>query len=687
TAGRDLSTLMIDICNDPLRYEANINENMRKDGQKVWIAWTNKPILDENQQLKEVLSIGVDITELRRTTEALRESTQMMQLVFDTIPARVFWKNKELVFMGCSRLFAIDAGLESPAGIVGKTDYDLPWRDTEAEKYRADDQVVMETGVSKLGFEETQYTAEGRTTWIITSKVPLKDVDGNIIGVLGTYEDITERKLAVENLRKSEERFRNLFDRAADALYLSARDGRFIGVNQTACNSLGYSRDELLGLTVQDILVGDTLEEMAERWRILLEGGALTIEGANMRKDGTTFPVESRLSLFDYGDQILLLAVVRDITERKQAEEAIERRGRQLEVLSDTSRRLNAVLEVPAIMRELVRSALELCYAESGTSGLLINNKMVFSEYNYGDRVMPIDYEFPPGYGAPGCVMETRKPYISNDAKNDPQIVPEIQQRFGFYNLANVPIISRSGDLLGCFEIHNTKDGRSFDETDVTMLEGLAASAAVALENAQMFTERQRAEEERRAHEQRVEEQMRQFYRDTIFSVTGGRLDICDQSELMPYLEHAESVSEVHTAAQVSDARHEVERFLRYHQLDGDRLDDFMVGVGEAITNAIKHGYEGIVYAGEKNGNLWVGIEDHGTGIDSLVLPRAVLLRGYSTKPSLGLGYSVMLEVADQIHLKTDKHGTTVILEKSVHEHSIELSLQNLPDTWNNIMG
>jgi anti-sigma regulatory factor (Ser/Thr protein kinase) len=195
------------------------------------------------------------------------------------------------------------------------------------------------------------------------------------------------------------------------------------------------------------------------------------------------------------------------------------------------------------------------------------------------------------------------------------------------------------------------------------------------------ITERKRAEEERRALEQHMEDQKRSFYRDTILSVTDGKLDICDDREVAPYISSSQVRIDVDSAKEVSVARRGVEEFLREHGLDGDRLNAFMIGVGEAITNAVKHGTKGTVYANTLDGTMWVGIADNGPGIESLILPRAVLLKGFSTKPSLGLGYCVMLDVADRIHLKTDENGTVVILEKQLQEVS-ELALWDLPDTW-----
>ena len=130
----------------------------------------------------------------QKTTEAaLRESQRLLQLVMDNIPQAVFWKDLNLVYLGCNQAFAEDAGLDSPDQIIGKTDFDMPWQE-QAELYRADDQKVMDEGVPKLNYEEPQTGPTGEITWLRTSKVPIIDDDGNVFAVLGMYEDITERK-------------------------------------------------------------------------------------------------------------------------------------------------------------------------------------------------------------------------------------------------------------------------------------------------------------------------------------------------------------------------------------------------------------------------------------------------------------------------------------------------------------
>jgi PAS domain S-box-containing protein len=120
-------------------------------------------------------------------------SSQVLQLVLNAIPVRVFWKDLDLRFLGCNEHFAHDAGVGSPAEIVGKDDLAMPWAG-EAARYRADDRDVIATGRAKLNYEEPHTRPDGSPGWARTSKVPLRDVAGQIFGILGLYEDITERK-------------------------------------------------------------------------------------------------------------------------------------------------------------------------------------------------------------------------------------------------------------------------------------------------------------------------------------------------------------------------------------------------------------------------------------------------------------------------------------------------------------
>jgi len=138
--------------------------------------------------------------ELEESELRLMDANRMLNVVLDTIPVRVFWKDKNLNLLGCNRLYAMDAGYQNPRQMIGKSDFEMGWRD-HAEHYRADDMRVIKSKKPKLGYEEPQTTPGGNESWLRTSKSPLRNLEGEVIGVLGMYEDITERKIAEKQLQ------------------------------------------------------------------------------------------------------------------------------------------------------------------------------------------------------------------------------------------------------------------------------------------------------------------------------------------------------------------------------------------------------------------------------------------------------------------------------------------------------
>jgi PAS domain S-box-containing protein len=149
------------------------------------------------------MHFAFDITERKRAEDALRASQKMIEEIINAIPVRVFWKDRNLVYLGCNSVFARDAGFTDPKEVIGKDDFQMGWRE-QAELYRADDRQVIESGCSKLLIEEPQTTSEGKTITLLTSKIPLRNSRGEIGGVIGTYYDITDRKRAEEEKVKLE---------------------------------------------------------------------------------------------------------------------------------------------------------------------------------------------------------------------------------------------------------------------------------------------------------------------------------------------------------------------------------------------------------------------------------------------------------------------------------------------------
>ena len=147
---------------------------------------------------------------------------------------------------------------------------------------------------------------------------------GEPAGMATFARDTTERQKAEAALRESEGRFRHLVEQAGEAIFVHDLTGRLIDVNQEACESLGYGRADLLTMTTREIDADPEAGRTAERWKNMVPGVPVTLEGLLRRKDGTTFPTEARVAVFRSEGQKLVLALVRDITERKRAQENLE---------------------------------------------------------------------------------------------------------------------------------------------------------------------------------------------------------------------------------------------------------------------------------------------------------------------------------------------------------------------------
>ena len=159
------------------------------------------PLRDANGRVIGLTGTGRDITERLRVEEQVRATNDMRRLIMDNIPQFIFWKDRDSVYLGCNQNFARGAGLTHPDEIIGKTDFDLPWKTDEAASYRAIDRDVMREDAPRLHLLETQRQADGCEKWLETNKVPLHDAQGHVMGILGTFQDVTERRQAEEQIR------------------------------------------------------------------------------------------------------------------------------------------------------------------------------------------------------------------------------------------------------------------------------------------------------------------------------------------------------------------------------------------------------------------------------------------------------------------------------------------------------
>jgi two-component system sensor histidine kinase/response regulator len=169
----------------------------------------------------------------RQIADDLQNQKDLLQSVIEHAPIRVFWKDKELRYLGCNSQFARDAGLVHPEELIGKTDYDMGWRE-QAERYRTDDRAVMDSGIPKLDFDEPQTTPDGGDIWLRTSKVPLRGKDQRVIGVLGIYTDVTQRKRDAEELERHRRHLEQMVEERTNELSVAKEAAEAANIAKSA---------------------------------------------------------------------------------------------------------------------------------------------------------------------------------------------------------------------------------------------------------------------------------------------------------------------------------------------------------------------------------------------------------------------------------------------------------------------
>jgi len=310
-----------------------INQEEREDwpdGRVTWATSTKLPLFDSHGKIIGIMGISRDITERKQTEEALARERNLLRAMFDILPDYIYLKDEQSRFIVCNNRRADNDAIQTTEELIGKTDADY-FPPEQAARFRADELMVL-GGTPLIDKEETIVRPSGRKEVILTTKLPFRDSTGKIVGVLGYGRDITERKKTEEKLQL----FRALIERSNDSiLVVDPATGRFLDVNESACLTLGYSRDELLALTVFDITMGVDRALFDSTRARMKKAGYAVLEVLHRRKDGTTFPVEVSLSPVTL-EREYLVAIVRDITERKRAEESHARLANAVEHAAET---------------------------------------------------------------------------------------------------------------------------------------------------------------------------------------------------------------------------------------------------------------------------------------------------------------------------------------------------------------
>lgn len=339
-----------------------------KDGSYKWLAWTAVPASKNGY----IYAVARDITKQKAIQCELEAQRELFNNVLSNVPASIFWKDRNSVYLGVNKQFARDTGLQSPDELIGKSDYDLAWTKEEADFYRECDLKVMDGGEAMLNIEESQLQADGRTVHLLTNKVPLLDAMGQVTGMLGIYMDITKRKQAETSLRKSESRLQTLFDSVVEYIFVIDPEGQIIKVNRYVYEQSGYKADEIIGRNIKEFFSEDSKVICDCNFPTLLEQGYNRAEVEFVCKDGRVIQMECSATAVpdENGDFTTFLIVQRDVTDEKRAEE--ERQYHHQEMAHVI--RLSTAGEMASGMAHELNQPLTALLSYCGTAVSLVNS-------------------------------------------------------------------------------------------------------------------------------------------------------------------------------------------------------------------------------------------------------------------------------------------------------------------------
>ena len=398
------------------RYE---KEYRRQDGSMVPVEVAVDLDLDEHNNPVGFFAFVTDISERKKVENALRESEDRFRRLYDEAPVGYHEIDTEGRILNINRTECEMLGYTREE-ILGSSVFDFvaeEFRDQARQAFP--DKIQGKRPLRTL--ERTFATRDGRRLIVSIEERYKRDAQGQIVGIRSTVQDITERKRTEAALVASERRSRALFEGIEDAVFVHAPDGRILDANPAASRLLGYTHEELLRMTTNDIDDPEFAAGYEERLKSQLSKGHLSCEGRHRTKDGRVVPVDINTSTILFDDQLAVLAVIRDITERKALEETrrqfAEAQMRNAHEMEDKNR---ALTESEARYRQLTEGCLDAVVVADRQGRITLFNPAAEKVFGYraaeilGQPITQlIPGEFPEGHrDGFQHYLETRDPHI-----------------------------------------------------------------------------------------------------------------------------------------------------------------------------------------------------------------------------------------------------------------------------------
>ncbi|MEC9491917.1 PAS domain S-box protein [Flexistipes sp.] len=302
---------------------ANNTKLISKDGCEYQIADSASPVVDESGNVNGVVLVFRDVSESYKMWEDLIESENRFRQIYEHLPTGVVRVSLDFIIENANEAYCSMLGY-TEAELIGMHLREITHPEVLEENLEKQ-RLLAEGKIEHYRMEKKFIHKSGQIVYGILDANLIRDSYGNPSYFLGSVNDITERKETEEKLRRSEKKFRDIFNNSADSIFIHDLKGNILEINDVACERMGYSREEMLKLSVLDIDSPDTVHLAFKRIRKIKEDGEYTFEAVHRRKDGSVFPVEVNSRFIEYGNDTAVLSIVRDISERKKMEEEMNK--------------------------------------------------------------------------------------------------------------------------------------------------------------------------------------------------------------------------------------------------------------------------------------------------------------------------------------------------------------------------
>jgi PAS domain S-box-containing protein len=463
------------------------------------MAKTSDKRQNKAQVVEELESLRQQVAELQeqngreRSREADVGEGDLLRTLIDSLPDCVYAKDREGRFILANVAQARYVGAEKPDELIGKSDLDF-YPPELASQYHADEQAIIESDESLLDREEVISDPQtGEETWIATSKMPLRDEAGNIIGTYGISRDITAHKRVEEALIEERNLLRALIDNVPDRIYAKDTESRFIVCNKALVQRMRVgSLDDVVGKTDFDFVPPELAAQFrADEERVMQSGEPMiNREEPIDSPDGRMrWNLATKVPLRDSQGKIIgIVGIGREITELKRAEEALKHRAVQLQAAAEVARDAGAILDV----NQLLHTTVHLISQRFGFyhAGVFLLDEpgeyavLCAASSEGGRRMLERGHRLEAGrIGIVGYVAGTGEPRVALDVGKDAVFfenpdLPDTRSEMA------LPLRFRD-TVIGVLDVQST-EALAFTEEDVTTLQTMADQLAIAIENARL---------------------------------------------------------------------------------------------------------------------------------------------------------------------------------------------------------